>query len=63
MNVIRTFIIYPNGNTDTTRGLVYIYVRIDNSSLITNPSLDVFAEIKFFVYNYGHRKYYTYQGT
>ncbi|EFH52030.1 hypothetical protein ARALYDRAFT_905799 [Arabidopsis lyrata subsp. lyrata] len=52
-----TFKIYPNGNTDTTRGLVYCYVRIDNSS-ITDPSLDVYAAIKFFVYNNGISEYY-----
>ncbi|CAH8267606.1 unnamed protein product [Arabidopsis lyrata] len=55
-----TFKIYPNGNSDTTRGLVYCYVRIDNSSL-TDPPLDVYAEIKFFAYNYGLSQYYTYQ--
>ncbi|KAG7627514.1 MATH/TRAF domain [Arabidopsis thaliana x Arabidopsis arenosa] len=55
-----TFKIYPNGNSDTTRGLIYLYVKIDDSS-ITDPPLDVYAEIKFFVYNYGISEYYTYQ--
>jgi len=61
MNVKRTFKIYPNGNSDNTRRLVYCYVRIDNSN-ITDPPLDVYAEIKFFAYNYSLSKYYTYQG-
>lgn len=62
MNIKRTFIIYPNGNKDTTRGFVSLYVRIDNSSLISNKQ-DVYAEIKFFVYNDIRSEYYTYQGT
>lgn len=63
MDVKRTFIIYPNGKKkDAASGFVSLYARIDNSSLITDPQ-DVYAEIKFFVYNVNYDKYYTYQGT
>ncbi|KAL1214463.1 Ubiquitin C-terminal hydrolase 12 [Cardamine amara subsp. amara] len=58
-----TFLIYPNGNKmDGANGYVSLYARIDNSTLISDPK-DVYAEIKFFVYNRVYDKYYTYQET
>ncbi|CAH2061001.1 unnamed protein product [Thlaspi arvense] len=58
-----TFILYPSGNNkDGVSGTISQYVRIDNSSLITNPE-DVFAEVKFFIYNRMLNKYYVKGGT
>ncbi|CAH8263068.1 unnamed protein product [Arabidopsis lyrata] len=58
-----TFLIYPNGNKkDGANGYVSLYARIDNSTLISDPK-DVYAEVKFFVYNRVYDKYYTYQET
>ncbi|KAH0910893.1 hypothetical protein HID58_034214 [Brassica napus] len=55
-----TYEIYPNGDKRVgANGLISLYVRIDNSTLITNPQ-DVYAEIKFFVYNRKQDKYYSY---
>ncbi|XP_023639160.1 probable inactive serine/threonine-protein kinase fnkC [Capsella rubella] len=57
-----TFKIYPNGNKKDAAapGWVSVYVKIDNSFCVTNPQ-DVYAEIKFFLYNGVTRLYYTHQ--
>ncbi|XP_010503230.1 PREDICTED: uncharacterized protein LOC104780431 [Camelina sativa] len=58
-----TFKIYPNGNTKVV-GLpgfwVSVYTKIDTSIFVTNPQ-DVYAEIKFFVYDGFKRVYSTHQ--
>uniref|UniRef100_A0A1J3F3F3 Ubiquitin carboxyl-terminal hydrolase 12 n=1 Tax=Noccaea caerulescens TaxID=107243 RepID=A0A1J3F3F3_NOCCA len=54
-----TFLIYPKGiNKVILNPYVSLYARIDNSS-ITDPK-DVYAEIKFFVYNHFYKLYYYY---
>ncbi|KAF8092764.1 hypothetical protein N665_0401s0011 [Sinapis alba] len=54
-----TFEIYPNGDKRVgASGTISLYVRIDTSSLIKDPK-DVYAEIKFFVYNRIKDKYYS----
>lgn len=61
-NVKRTFLIYPRGGDKdyTYTSYVSLYARIDDSNII--DSQVVYAEIKFFVYNYIHKAYYYYQG-
>ncbi|XP_019085505.1 PREDICTED: uncharacterized protein LOC104711072 [Camelina sativa] len=55
--------IYPNGNTKVV-GLpgfwVSVYTKIDTSIFVTNPQ-DLYAEIKFFVYDGFNRLYSTHQ--
>jgi len=38
-----------------------MYVQIDNSTLLNSPK-EVYAEVKFFIYNRKEDKYLTYQG-
>ncbi|KAL1187750.1 Ubiquitin C-terminal hydrolase 12 [Cardamine amara subsp. amara] len=53
-------IIYPKGNVkDNGSGFISMYVEIDSSSLI--ESTEVFAELRFFVYNKKYNKYFTIQ--
>lgn len=61
-NVKRTFLIYPRGGDKdyTSASFVSLYARIDDSGITDSQA--VYAEIKFFVYNYIHNKYYYYQG-
>ncbi|CAL9238324.1 unnamed protein product [Arabidopsis halleri] len=60
---IWTFIIYPNSDIPTGAGAyISLYLRIDNSSLITNPK-DVYADITFLAYKSSTDKYQSYQGT
>ena len=55
---IRRLIVYPNGNgKDDGSGFISMYVEID--SKITT---EVFAELRFFVYNKKENKYFTIQG-
>ncbi|CAN7099547.1 unnamed protein product [Brassica rapa subsp. narinosa] len=56
-----TFLIYPRGGDKdyTYTSYVSLYARIDDSNII--DSQVVYAEIKFFVYNYIHKAYYYYQ--
>ena len=55
---IRRLIVYPKGNEkDDGSGFISMYVEID--SKITT---EVFAELRFFVYNKKETKYFTIQG-
>ncbi|KFK23307.1 hypothetical protein AALP_AAs50688U000100, partial [Arabis alpina] len=56
-------VVYPNGNKkDTWTGFISMYVEIDSTSLvISTPPTQVFAELRFFVYNKKHNKYLTVQ--
>ena len=55
---IRRLIVYPKGNEkDDGSGFISMYVEID--SKITT---EVFAELRFFVYNKKENKYFTIQG-
>uniref|UniRef100_A0A0D3CXM7 MATH domain-containing protein n=1 Tax=Brassica oleracea var. oleracea TaxID=109376 RepID=A0A0D3CXM7_BRAOL len=56
-------IIYPKGNgEDNVRGFISMYVEIDSESLMlfTSPT-EIFAEVRFFVYNKKENKYFTIQ--
>uniref|UniRef100_M4CIF6 MATH domain-containing protein n=1 Tax=Brassica campestris TaxID=3711 RepID=M4CIF6_BRACM len=56
-------IIYPKGNgEDNVRGFISMYVEIDSKSLMlfTSPT-EIFAELRFFVYNKKENKYFTIQ--
>ncbi|KAJ4884273.1 TRAF-like family protein [Raphanus sativus] len=56
-------IIYPKGNQkDNGIGFISMYVEIDTASLMVfTPPSDVFAELRFFVYNKKENKYLTIQ--
>ncbi|CAN7086729.1 unnamed protein product [Brassica oleracea var. botrytis] len=57
-------IIYPQGNgKDNGSGYISMYVEIESESLmVLTPPTEVFAEIRFFVYNKKENKYLTIQG-
>ncbi|KAL0845709.1 hypothetical protein Bca101_018955 [Brassica carinata] len=55
-------IIYPNGNdNDDGKGYLSMYVEIDNISLISAQTDEVYADIRFFVFNKIENKYFTIQ--
>ncbi|WZZ67787.1 hypothetical protein YC2023_079157 [Brassica napus] len=56
-------IIYPQGNgKDNGSGYISMYVEIESESLmVLTPPTEVFAEIRFFVYNKKENKYLTIQ--
>ncbi|KFK40956.1 hypothetical protein AALP_AA2G066300 [Arabis alpina] len=56
-------VIYPKGNRkDNGKGFISMYVEIHNNSLkIFTPPTQVFAELRFFVYNKKDNKYFTIQ--
>ncbi|KFK23975.1 hypothetical protein AALP_AAs60501U000100 [Arabis alpina] len=56
-------VVYPKGNEkDNGNGFISMYVEIDNNSLMVfTPPTEVFAEIRFFVYNKKQNKYFTMQ--
>ncbi|KAG2253212.1 hypothetical protein Bca52824_083348 [Brassica carinata] len=56
-------IIYPKGNgEDNVRGFISMYVEIDSESLMLfTPPTEIFAELRFFVYNKKENKYFTIQ--
>ncbi|CAH2066412.1 unnamed protein product [Thlaspi arvense] len=56
-------IVYPKGNKkDNGSGFISMYVEIDSKSLmIFTPPTEVFAELRFFVYNKKENKYFTIQ--
>ncbi|XP_010507226.1 PREDICTED: uncharacterized protein LOC104783821 [Camelina sativa] len=57
-----TYKIYPNGNKGdgAVPGWVSVYTKIDTSIFVTNPQ-DVYADIKFFVFDGFNKIYYTHQ--
>lgn len=56
-------IIYPNGNNkDNGSGFISMYVEIDGESLMSTPPSEVFADVRFFVFNKNENKYFTIQG-
>ncbi|CAH8364386.1 unnamed protein product [Eruca vesicaria subsp. sativa] len=56
-------IVYPNGNEeDNGSGFISMYVEIDSESLMVfTPPTEIFAELRFFVYNKKENKYFTIQ--
>ncbi|KAF8091269.1 hypothetical protein N665_0450s0027 [Sinapis alba] len=56
-------IVYPKGNEkDDGSGFISMYVEIDSKSLMVfTPPTEVFAELRFFVYNKKENKYFTIQ--
>ncbi|KAH0874993.1 hypothetical protein HID58_072355, partial [Brassica napus] len=61
--VATRLIIYPQGNgKDNGSGYISMYVEIESESLmVLTPPTEVFAEIRFFVYNKKENKYLTIQ--
>ncbi|CAF2063588.1 unnamed protein product [Brassica napus] len=56
-------IVYPKGNQkDNGSGFISMYVEIDSKSLMVfTPPTEIFAELRFFVYNKKENKYFTIQ--
>ncbi|XP_010513688.1 PREDICTED: uncharacterized protein LOC104789736 [Camelina sativa] len=56
-------IVYPRGNVnDNGSGFISMYVELDSTSLTeSSPTTEVFAELRFFVYNKKENKYFTIQ--
>ncbi|KAG7572152.1 MATH/TRAF domain [Arabidopsis suecica] len=58
----KRMIIYPNGNNkDNGSGFISMYVEIDGKSLMSTPPSEVFADVRFFVFNKNEKKYFTIQ--
>ncbi|CAA7055163.1 unnamed protein product [Microthlaspi erraticum] len=58
-----TLVVYPNGNKrDNGTGFLSLYVAIDNSSLLA-AHRDVYADLRFYIFNKNERKYFTIQDT
>ncbi|XP_019096795.1 PREDICTED: uncharacterized protein LOC109130987 [Camelina sativa] len=57
-----SMIIYPKGNDkDNGSGFLSMYVEIDSTSLMSKPQTEVFADVRFFVFNKNVNKYITIQ--
>ncbi|CAA7030913.1 unnamed protein product [Microthlaspi erraticum] len=56
-------IVYPKGNKkDNVSGFISMHVEIDSKSLmVSTPPTEVFAELRFFVFNKKQNKYFTIQ--
>ncbi|XP_010474234.2 PREDICTED: uncharacterized protein LOC104753726 [Camelina sativa] len=56
-------IVYPRGNVnDNVSGFISMDVELDSTSLTeSSPTTEVFAELRFFVYNKKENKYFTIQ--
>ncbi|CAN7111936.1 unnamed protein product [Brassica rapa subsp. narinosa] len=58
-----TLMVYPNGNKkDSGSGYLSLYVAIDNSTLVAGQQ-EVYADLRFYVFNNNERKYFTIQDT
>ncbi|CAH8363887.1 unnamed protein product [Eruca vesicaria subsp. sativa] len=57
-------VVYPKGNEkDKGNGFISMYVEIDSKSLMVfTPPTEIFAELRFYVYNKKENKYFTIQG-
>ncbi|CAF2153832.1 unnamed protein product [Brassica napus] len=59
----KTLMVYPNGNKkDSGSGYLSLYVAIDNSTLVAGQQ-EVYADLRFYVFNNNERKYFTIQDT
>ncbi|CAH2053056.1 unnamed protein product [Thlaspi arvense] len=55
-------VIYPKGNdNDLGIGFISMYVEIDTTSLSSRQPSEVFADLRFFIYNKKENKYFTIQ--
>ncbi|CAH2053225.1 unnamed protein product [Thlaspi arvense] len=55
-----TLVVYPKGNQkDSGSGYLSLYVTIDNSTLAAHQQ--VYADLRFYIYNKNVRKYFTIQ--
>ncbi|CAA7042738.1 unnamed protein product [Microthlaspi erraticum] len=58
-----TLVVYPNGNKkDNGAGYLSLYVAIDNSTLLAAQK-DVYADLRFYIFNSNERQYFTIQDT
>ncbi|ESQ47841.1 hypothetical protein EUTSA_v10020911mg [Eutrema salsugineum] len=58
-----TLVVYPNGNkVDSGSGYLSLYVAIDNSTLVAAHQ-EVYADLRFYIFNKNERKYFTIQDT
>ncbi|WZY82702.1 hypothetical protein YC2023_029086 [Brassica napus] len=59
-----TLRVYPNGNNkDGGSGYLSLYVAIDKSSLDASAHQEVYADLRFYIFNRNQRKYFTIQDT
>lgn len=55
--------VYLNGNTkDGGAGYVSLYVEIDKSGFVDSAHQEVYADLRFYIFNRNERKYFTIQG-
>ncbi|KAL1196036.1 MATH domain and coiled-coil domain-containing protein [Cardamine amara subsp. amara] len=55
-------IIYPKGNDkDNGSGFISMYVEIDSTSLTSKTPIEVYTDLRFFVFNKKENKYFTIQ--
>ncbi|CAN8258669.1 unnamed protein product [Cochlearia groenlandica] len=58
-----TLVVYPNGNNkDSGSGYLSLYVSVDNSTLVGSQQ-EVYADLRFYIYNKNERSYFTIQDT
>ncbi|KAF8054831.1 hypothetical protein N665_1311s0001 [Sinapis alba] len=56
--------VYLNGNTkDGGAGYVSLYVAIDKSGFVDSAHQEVYADLRFYIFNKNERKYFTIQDT
>jgi hypothetical protein len=56
-----TLVVFPNGNKkDSGSGYLSLYVAIDNSTL---GQQEIYADLRFYIFNKNERKYFTIQDT
>ncbi|CAN7136806.1 hypothetical protein BRARA_D01412 [Brassica rapa] len=56
--------VYLNGNTkDGGAGYVSLYVEIDKSGFVDSAHQEVYADLRFYIFNRNERKYFTIQDT
>ncbi|CAH2061334.1 unnamed protein product [Thlaspi arvense] len=57
-----TLHVYPNGNKkDGGSGYISLYVAIEKSSLVESVHQEVYADLRFYIFNKNERKYFTIQ--
>ncbi|CAH8261174.1 unnamed protein product [Arabidopsis lyrata] len=58
-----TLVVFPNGNKkDGGSGYLSLYVAIDNSTLVAAQQ-EIYADLRFYIFNKNERKYFTIQDT
>ncbi|KAG2308180.1 hypothetical protein Bca52824_027928 [Brassica carinata] len=62
--MIKILHVYLNGNSkDGGAGYVSLYVEIDKSGFVDSAHQEVYADLRFYIFNRNERKYFTIQDT